>query len=119
MPTIRLGDPDRERFNCPEWLDVPDTLPVREATALEEAGGAYLDFFRRSTARGFATVVWVALHRAGIVCKLADLDELDLNAILIKGEAPGKAPSASGSSRTRRTSASSTTSRRRTSKAST
>ena len=119
MPTIRLGDPDRERWNCPEWLDVPDTLPIREATALEDAGGAYMDFFKRHTARGFATVVWVALNRAGIALKLADLDELDLNAIQVRDSEPGKAPSGDGSSPTPQTSASSTTSRRRTSKKST
>jgi hypothetical protein len=113
MPTIRLGDVDRERFGCPEWLDVPETLPVRDAEALEEAGGKYLDWFRRDTAKGFQSLVWLALHRAGITKKLDELADLDLGAILIQGTETGKA-SGSGSGTTPRTSASSTRPSRRT-----
>jgi hypothetical protein len=119
MPTIRLGDADRERFGCAEWLDLPETLPVKDARALEEAGGKYLEYFQPETARGFQTLVWHALHRAGIPLKLSDMEDLDLRAILLADAAPGKAPSSgNGSGRTRRTSASSSTARRRTSKTS-
>jgi hypothetical protein len=115
MPVIRLGDVDRERYGGPEWLEVPDTLPMREAEALEEAGGAYLDWFRRHTARGFATVVWVGLHRAGVTLKWSELADLDLGSILIADADPGKAVEASdnGASHTPRTSASSSDARRK------
>ena len=118
MPTIRLGDADRERWGCSEALDAPMNFPIRDAAALEDAGGNYLDWFKRDTARGFQTYVWLALYRAGIVTKLDELVDLDLAAIrIVDDEAPGKAPSsANGSGRTRATSASSTGARRRTSK---
>lgn len=120
MPTIRLGDTDRQRWGCDEWLDVPLTLPLREAKALEAAGGKYIDYFRRDTALGFQVTVWVALHRAGIDVKLDELEDLDLAAIRIADEAPGKAPnSETGSGTTSPTSVSSTASRRRRSKTST
>jgi hypothetical protein len=119
MPTIRLGDADRARLNAPEWLDVPETLPIRDAKALEAAGGEYMDFFRRATAVGFQTTVWIALRRAGVEVTLDALEDLDLRAIDIADSAPGKAPSGSGSATTPPTSARPSTSRRRTSKTST
>jgi hypothetical protein len=119
MPTIRLGDADRERWGCPEWLEFPASLPVRDAKALQAAGGKYLDYFNRDEPAGWQVIVWLALHRAGITVKLDELEDLDLAAISIADVEPGKAPNSDNESGTTPpTSASSSTSRRRTSKTS-
>lgn len=106
MPTIRLGDEDRERYGCPEWIEFPQQLPTSDAEAIDEAGGTYLDFFR-TDARGFKTQIWVAMHRAGVTVPWKDW-EFNLMAVRLD-ESLGKGPSSTPSgSTTPPTSASST-----------
>lgn len=113
MPTIRLGDEDRERFGCEESLPFEDRVLTTEGEALEDAGGSIKALADRSTVAWWRTTVWLALYRAGIR-KPYDEVHFDLNAIQIQDDEPGKAKSGSSASRTRRTSASSTPRSRRT-----
>lgn len=111
---IRLGDADRERIGCPEWIDIGlNPLTVREAEALEEAVGApYADLvdlmeprqkrvnettLRLSyNPRGLRLLVWLGLHRAGVAVRF---DELDFDCGQFGGwhtyEDPGKAKGSS------------------------
>lgn len=100
MSLIRLGDADREKLGCAEWLDLDLTnLSTDEGEQIELAGGDFGDFFRSGVV-GLKTRVWVALHRAGCAPpKLADLS-FNLAAVDIES-GPGKAPSARSAKSTR------------------
>lgn len=107
---IRLGDADRERLGCPEWIDVGlDPLTVREAEAIEDATGLphadAVDLMqpRRQQVSGETTLrisyqpkgirllVWLGLYRAGVK---VGFDELDFDYRQFMGwhtyEEPGK-----------------------------
>lgn len=112
MPTIRLGDEDRAKLGCEEWLRFDERVRTDEAEAFEEAGGSLKAFIDRTTVRWWRAMVWLALHRAGVKANFDDV-HFDLNAITLEDE-PGKAKSGANGSRTRRTSASSTPRSRRT-----
>lgn len=118
MPTIRLGDADRERYGAPEWLEFTDALSIRDAKAFQAAGGKYMDFFKRDEPAGWQAIAWLALHRAGVAVKVDELEDLDLAAVRLADSQPSGKASSGGSGRTRRTSAESSTSRRGTSKTS-
>lgn len=113
MPTIRLGDEDREKFGCDEWLPFEDRVLTTEGEALEDAGGSVKALADSARVAWWRTMVWLALYRAGITKPYSEV-HFDLNAIDIDDGGPGKAPSGSSASRTRRTSASSTPRSRRT-----
>lgn len=119
MPTIRLGTADRERFGCAEWLPFDERFDTREGEAFEAAGGEIVHFAKDGKVIRWRSLVWLALHRSGLTVPFDDV-HFDLNAADIQDD-PGKAPSGSSASRTRRTSSkSSPASRaRKTSKAST
>lgn len=106
MPTIRLGDDDRERLHCQEWLAFDERVRTDEAEAFEEAGGTLKDFVDRTTVKWWRATVWLALYRSGVKARFEDV-HFDLSAITLQDD-PGKALSGEGGSRTRRTSASST-----------
>jgi len=89
---FRLGDADRERLGCPEFLDVGlNPLTVREAEALEEATGidnadavALMQPQQRRVndttlrlsykPRGIKLLIWLGLHRAGVTVPFEELD---------------------------------------------
>jgi hypothetical protein len=84
---IRLGDADRERYNCPEWMDFdPLTVRSNEAFAMQ-AGltieGTTIGFnspndwrtsLRDSTAAANIVLVWLALRRAGVGVPLGEVE---------------------------------------------
>lgn len=110
---IRLGDADRERLGCPEWLDVQwSSISVREAEALELGTGLdYADSLElmqpkivkldEDTIRysfkpkGMRLLVWLGLHRADVEASFADLD-FDA-AYVFGGWQTVRAPKADGS----------------------
>lgn len=103
MSRLRLSDVDRERLGCPEWLErVDDPITLKEARALEAAGGDWQKWPRPGVAMDLDTTavfVWVALFRNGVTPpQLGDL-EFSLN--LAYEPSPGKAPSATSTKRTR------------------
>jgi hypothetical protein len=95
---IRLGDKDRARYGCEEWLDISDLPRVsnREAIAIEEDGGIPLGRWVEAlrapvSARGWNAIVWLALTRAGISVVFEDL-QYDVSDLDVRyDEQPGKA----------------------------
>ena len=110
---IRLGDADRERLGCPEWMELDlSALSVGEAEVLDESGGDWTVIAAKG-AKAAKTRVWLALYRAGVVVPYRDLT-FDILSIEAQDDEPGKAKdSADVDSNTRRTSASSTRPSRR------
>ena len=109
---FQLSLADRERLGAPEWIEIGGSLSVRDAAALEAAGGDWTGW-GRFTANSLLLALWLTLHKAG---NAPPLDELDFDLSAAKFESPGKAPSATKSARTRSTSADSSpssTSRRK------
>lgn len=96
---IRLSDPDRERLGCPEWLDISYSLDVREAEALEKAGGDYT-LYTAAGPGATRTRIWVGLHRAGVTVPFDEL-HFDLLGLTVEDVPVGKARSARGGSGTR------------------
>jgi hypothetical protein len=91
---IRLSEAERERLGAPEVIDADiQTLPVREAIALEEATGviwADAERLMRPTFRtddagewaswspgGFKLRLWLGLFRAGVEVDYDALDSVD------------------------------------------
>jgi hypothetical protein len=136
MARIRLGDADRERLGCPEWLEHdPAQLRQVEAEALQDVWGVAPGDYTRwrlgllgqpegtppnPPARALRFGIWQALRRSGVKVDLTELD-FDLMDIEIQRDPepePGKSPStprktsAAGGGGTRRSSSSSSTSSR-------
>lgn len=102
---IRLGDEDRERLGCPEWMEADlDHVSVSEAEALDAAGGDWTDLGERG-ARAMKSRVWLALHRAGVT---VTFDDLEFNVMAARGEAGKAEGSTDSESSTEPTSDSST-----------
>lgn len=113
--SFRLGDADRERFGCPEWLPVDLTAcTIAEVTELSDrfgfeledwpdalfgevpfefAGEPDADKHRRKPRWWLSAYTWFGLHQAGIDASWDDVGKI---AILQIGhrddESPGKAP---------------------------
>jgi len=70
---IRLGDADRERLGCPEWMELDlTTMSVAEAEALEASGGDWT-VIHDSGAKAMKTRIWLALHRSGVTVPFSEL----------------------------------------------
>lgn len=84
---IRLGEEDRARFECPEWMEV-DVHSVRasEAFVMQAGlthGGVTVGFdspndwraaLNKNSAAAFILLVWLALHRHGNGVPVGDLE---------------------------------------------
>lgn len=89
---LRLSDADRERFDCPEWMDLdPHTVSMHEAIALQAGAtveGVTIAFdlpsdwrasltsdaTPRARLAGMFVLVWLALRRSGTQLPLSDVD---------------------------------------------
>lgn len=105
MRRIRLVDADRERFGCPEWLERVDEVPtIREAMALEAAGGSLADWPKPGvpmTLGNYLVWAWMALRRNGVMPPPLDEFDISLGFDYEDPESPGKAPSAPSTKSTR------------------
>lgn len=68
---VRLGDDDRARLKCPEWMRVDvDDVSVRDYRVVQRATGLkpvdVVDAFDRRDADGFAAYAWFACRLAGV-----------------------------------------------------
>jgi len=112
---LKLSDEDRERLGAPEWIEYdPTRLMLDEAIAIQDHTGYGPDELgdalrgtpvvrhgepvmgpggrqrMRRDLRAWQSVVWVALHRAGVQVALPDLT-FDLIGLDVGGdEEPGK-----------------------------
>jgi hypothetical protein len=88
MIRIRLGDADRERIGCPEWLEYdPAAATLAEHRKLRQVGFSIQTLGERLQEQDLdavAALVWLALVRAGADVSFEDLDfalaELEMRA---------------------------------------
>lgn len=90
---LRLGDADRERYQCPEWIELdPLAVSMRDAVAMQagaDVDGVTVAFdspahWRKalsgseghegSQLAATLVMVWMALRRAGVKVSLSELD---------------------------------------------